>query len=71
MAYEPVVKPFGVNVEKGIVLECPFKFFISGFIPELNSACIKHKCALWLPIQRACAIQVLARGFEPKFRRKK
>lgn len=52
--------------DKKIVLYCPFKFSC----PENGIDCVQDKCALWLPIQKACAIQVLARGFEPKFKRR-
>lgn len=59
MAHEPVIKSFQ-KIER--TLQCPFKFST----PENGLECVKSKCALWLYIQKACAIQVLARGFEPK-----
>lgn len=42
---------------KGFRIECPYKFCT----PELDTECIKDKCAFWMPIQRACAINVQAR----------
>lgn len=38
-------------------IECPFKFSV----PELGIDCIQEHCALFMPIQRACAFNVLAR----------
>jgi len=59
MSYEPPVKEI-----KGIILQCPFKFSV----PENGLECVKNKCALWLYIQKACSLQVLARGYIPKRR---
>lgn len=61
MTYEPIVK--SVIKRRKTVLLCPFKF--SNSIPE-DKDCIKGDCAFWLPIQRACCIQVLARGYIPR-----
>lgn len=48
MGYEPKINR--------IKLLCPFKF-------NLNPCyCETYKCALWLPIQKACSLQIIARG---------
>jgi len=41
-------------------IQCPFRFNLeqSGF----KADCIQEKCALWLTYQRACSLQVIARG---------
>lgn len=57
MAFEPEYQ------KKEIILQCPFKFCV----PENGIDCVKDKCALWLPKQRACGFQVLARD-NPKRR---
>ena len=59
-----IIKPFGFKPKfnkKFIKIQCPFRFFMEtqGF----NSICIREKCALWLPIQKACSLQVIGRGF--------
>lgn len=55
--YEP--KQVSKNKNR-LKIKCPFRFFMeqSGF----NSYCITGECALWLPIQKACSLQVIARG---------
>lgn len=44
------------------------------FCPMTKSECRKHKCAWWMVIQHACAVEVLARihGIlkEEQFKRK-
>jgi len=45
--------------ENWIDIKCPLLFQF----PELDQTCKKELCAWWLPIQKACAVQVLARGF--------
>lgn len=60
MAYEPIPPE-----KKTIMLECPMKF-ASKTVPEIDTSCITIECAWWLPIQKACCVQVLARGFETK-----
>lgn len=55
MGYEPkrVIK-------NKLKIQCPFRFSLEQ--TEFKSECITDKCALWLPIQRACSLQVIARG---------
>jgi len=55
MGYTP--KKFQKNKLK---IRCPFRFCLesAGF----NSECIGIECGLWLPIQKACSLQVIARG---------
>jgi hypothetical protein len=38
-------------------IECPFRFCV----PETGTECIAEKCALFMPIQRACSFNVSAR----------
>ena len=40
-------------------IQCPFRFSLetAGF----KADCIQRKCALWLIIQKACSLQVIAR----------
>jgi hypothetical protein len=40
-------------------IKCPLKFAY----PEIEQECIGSKCAWWMPIQRACAINVNARSY--------
>ena len=42
---------------KFIKIQCPLKFNT----PENGTECITEKCAFWMPIQKACAINVIAR----------
>lgn len=64
MSYEPNYK------KNKLKIQCPFRFFliVHPEIPE-GTQCINIECALWLPIQKACAIQVLARGYDSKNKR--
>jgi len=43
-------------------IECPLKFST----PECGTECIRINCAWWMPIQKACAINVNARILETK-----
>jgi len=54
MGFEP--KKPNIN---DLGIQCPFRFSfeLSGF----KADCIQKKCALWLPIQKACSLQVIAR----------
>ena len=60
-------KPFGFepkkpqNKNKFVMIHCPFRFFMES--QGFSSECIGFECALWLPIQRACSLQVIARGY--------
>ena len=57
MGYEPK-KP-----EKNkLRIRCPFRFVLETNSTIEESYCITNECALWLPIQRACSLQVIARG---------
>ena len=58
MAYEPK------HSKNFIKIQCPFRFFMES--QGFEATCIKHKCALWLIIQKACSLQVIARGIFPK-----
>lgn len=58
MGFTPQIQKQNKN-EKWIEIKCPLKFAY----PEVEQTCIKEKCAWWLPIQKACCVQVLARGF--------
>lgn len=50
MGYEPQI------YNKTMKKLCPFKF-------NLNpSVCDRDRCALWLIVQRACSLQVIAHG---------
>ena len=58
-----VSKPFGYEPKKPqnkLHIKCPFRFFMES--QGFTSECINLECALWLPIQRACSLQVIARG---------
>ena len=58
-----IVKPFAYEPKynkRFIKIQCPFRFFMES--QGFSAVCIKEKCALWLPIQRACSLQVIARG---------
>ena len=61
---EVIRKPFGaeprINKKNFIEIQCPFRFFMES--QGYKATCIKGKCALWLPYQRACSLQVIARG---------
>lgn len=52
MAYEP-------KNDKKIRIKCPLKFAY----PEIEQDCIGDKCAWFMPIQKACAINVNARSY--------
>ncbi|GEM_PF-4545655 len=41
------------------VVECPLKFCV----PENGMECIGENCGWWMPIQRACAVNVSARSY--------
>lgn len=57
MGYEPK-KP-----EKNkLKILCPFKLANPDLTNNPDRECETCKCALWLPIQRACSLQVIARG---------
>lgn len=62
----PIVKPFGyepkIHKKNFIEIKCPFRFFLES--QGFKATCIKDNCALWLPIQRACSLQVIARGYK-------
>jgi hypothetical protein len=45
-----------VNTNK-LEIECPLKYST----PEISQNCTQTKCAWFMPIQRACAINVMAR----------
>lgn len=45
--------------EKKCRIKCPLKF---GY-PEIEQNCIGLKCAWWMPIQKACAVNVNARSY--------
>lgn len=62
---EKIIKPFGYEPKRPqnrLHIKCPFRFFME--IQGSNSDCIGIECALWLPIQKACSLQVVARGFK-------
>lgn len=46
-------------------IKCPFRFGqeLAGF----SSDCIQENCALWMFVQRACALNVIARKEKRKF----
>jgi hypothetical protein len=52
------------HAENGNVfkIQCPLKFST----PECGTECIGINCAWWMPIQKACAINVNARILETK-----
>jgi hypothetical protein len=45
------------RVNNWIIIQCPMKFSV----PENGVECIQEKCAWFMPVQKACAINVLAR----------
>lgn len=55
MGFEPKIKD-----RNRLKIQCPFRFILEqdGF----KADCIGYKCAFWLPIQKACSLQVIARG---------
>jgi len=57
MAYEK-------NNKNKLHIKCPFRFFMES--EGFDSDCIVGKCALWMPIQKACSLQVIARGIFSK-----
>jgi len=59
-----IVKPFGFEPKYNknlLKIQCPFRFFMEA--QGFKADCITDKCALWLIIQKACSLQVFARGF--------
>ena len=58
-------RPFSYEPKKPqnkLHIRCPFRFFMES--QGFSSECINLECALWLPIQRACSLQVIARGYK-------
>ena len=43
-------------------IQCPLKYSA----PENGIECVQEKCAWWMPIQKACAINVNARILDTK-----
>jgi hypothetical protein len=58
MGFEPVIILKQKQSKNWIEIKCPLRFAY----PEIDQTCIKEICAWWLPIQKACAVQVLSRG---------
>lgn len=52
MGYEPKYEPKNK-------IKCPLKFSY----PEIEQECICDKCAWWMIVQRACAVNVNARSY--------
>jgi len=57
MSYEPKK-----SIKNKLRIRCPFRFVLETNSSIEESYCITDECALWLPIQRACSLQVIARG---------
>jgi len=58
-------KPFAYEPKRNknfILIQCPFRFFMES--QGFKATCIRANCALWLPIQKACSLQVIARGYK-------
>ena len=64
---QKINKPFGFEPKKPqnkLKIRCPFRFVLETNSTIEESYCINFECALWLPIQRACSLQVIARGYK-------
>lgn len=65
MGYNPQYE--NNNNRNKLKIKCPMKFAY----PEMEQLCITDKCAWWMPIQRACAINVNARNnISPELKQK-
>jgi len=50
------------QIKNDLGIKCPFRFFMES--EGFSSDCIQNFCGLWMPIQKACSLNVMARMYK-------